>query len=372
MVAEIDWAVEDMRAEGAPLPIVTSIFFGGGTPSLMDPTTTAAIIERIKFHFECDDQLEITLEANPSSTEVARFKGFKDAGVNRLSLGIQALDDDVLKFLGRAHDHAEGLKAIETAAHVFDRYSFDLIYARPNQTVTAWQAELGDALSLAGEHLSLYQLTIESGTVFAREGVPSCEEDLGDEMFQLTQHMLNDAGRPAYEISNHALPGKECRHNLTYWRGGQYLGIGPGAHGRLYKTPAHGRLFKPGAHGLRYKTGADDRQKESEGWQAHYRIHNPARWLEVVEAKGHGTAKLTPLSSADRRDEFTMMGLRLTEGIHADNFKLATGLDLETAFDKQTMTRLVDGGFLVQDNHGLKATKEGLVRLNGVLAQLLI
>ncbi|MBT4888339.1 MAG: coproporphyrinogen III oxidase [Rhodospirillales bacterium] len=344
LLQELDWAVERFDGSRNNAPTVTSIFFGGGTPSLMPPETTASIIQRIGEHFSVAPNLEITLEANPSSTETARFESFRQAGVNRLSLGIQAFNDRDLKFLGRTHDHKQALKAIETAAKIFDRYSFDLIYARPDQTPEQWGEELTYALEYAGEHLSLYQLTIEPGTAFARDGVPAAHEKIGEPLYLMTQDIMQGAGLPAYEISNHARPGAECRHNLTYWRGGEYLGIGPGAHGRL-NTPS--------------------------GWQAHHRIHNPAKWMEMVKTEGHGTAKQTPISAADRRDEAVLSGLRLQQGISATNFKKACGLDLKTAFNPRTVDILVKGGFLELENDGIKVTDEGRLRLDAVIEKLL-
>jgi oxygen-independent coproporphyrinogen-3 oxidase len=311
----------------------------------MDPATTAALIERITCHFDCEPDLEITLEANPSSVEAGRFAGFRQAGVNRLSLGIQALDDRALKFLGRTHDHRQALSALDVAANTFERYSFDLIYARPDQTDRQWRTELATALRLAGDHVSLYQLTIERGTAFARDGVKACPEGLGETLYHTTNTMLEAAGLPAYEISNHARPGAACAHNLTYWRGGGYLGIGPGAHGRLNRPS---------------------------GWQAHHRIHNPARWIEAVQTKGHGTAKQTPLSPLERRDEAVMMGLRLVEGISTVNFKAATGLDLATAFEPNALKTLIDGGFVEHTPDNLRATGDGLLRLDGVITRLLV
>jgi len=343
LVAELDWATQALKADNETLPTVTSIFFGGGTPSLMPPATTEAVISRIQDHFHTASDLEITLEANPSSVEAAKFRDFAQAGVNRLSLGIQALDDTALQFLGRAHDHTQALQAIDIAAKTFDRYSFDLIYARPDQTPSQWRTELKTALELTGEHLSLYQLTIETGTPFARDGIKACNDIIGEELYQITQDMLQTAGLPAYEISNHAKPGAECRHNLTYWRGGGFLGIGPGAHGRLNRA---------------------------DGWQSHYRVHTPARWLELVQQNGHGTAKETLISSEERLEEALLMGLRLNAGITVENFKAATGQDLHSSFDTQAVKRLTEGGFLVQDAAGMRATPEGLLRLNAVIAQL--
>ncbi len=347
-IHELEWAANDLHTESDKRPAITSIFFGGGTPSLMMPEIVDGILSAIKDRFTLSDDLEVTLEANPSSAEVERFHGYHDAGVNRLSIGVQALDDEALRFLGRRHDHASALRAIEAAAAIFPRYSFDMIYARPNQSADDWRGELRNALSLCGEHLSVYQLTIESGTVFARQGVPPASEIVAEELFEMTQDILGEAGMPAYEISNHAQTDAECRHNLTYWLAGGYLGVGPGAHGRL-----------PG------------RTENPDGWRAQYRIHNPTRWLESVNASGHGTAKVTPLDQGDRRDEAIMMGLRLPGGISQDNFRRACGLDLHQAFNAHNVERLINGGFITLDEQGLRATPDGWRRLNAVLATLL-
>ena len=227
----------DATAEETSGRVLTSVFFGGGTPSLMAPATVAAILERAGSHWPAADGLEVTIEANPGAAETGRLADFRAAGVNRVSIGVQSFDDDALRFLGRVHDADAARAAIERAAALFPRYSFDLIYARPGQSVAAWTAELAGALSLAGEHLSLYQLTIEPGTAFharARRGEAlAAKEEPAAALFEATQEMLDAAGLPAYEISNHARPGGECRHNLTYWRYGDYAGVGPGAHGRL-------------------------------------------------------------------------------------------------------------------------------------------
>ncbi len=319
---------------------VTSIFFGGGTPSLMEPATAAAVIEAIKRHWQTADELEVSMEANPTSVEAARFAGFRDAGVNRLSLGVQALDDAALKFLGRAHSADEAITAAETAAKHFPRRSLDFIYGRPDQTVADWGRELDRIIRLADdldcEHLSLYQLTIESGTPFARDGVPSAGEDTGAEMFIATRTRLAAAGRPAYEISNHARPGAACRHNLTYWRGGDYIGIGPGAHGRITNAAA---------------------------CDAVHQIHTPARWLDAVDRSGHGTAKRRRLSTEDRAEELVMTGLRLSEGIDLNS--------LGAALDSKRLTGLIDGGYLSQAGSRLVATKSGLLCLNAVVGELL-
>ena len=342
--SELDWAVQELSPSPDRLPTVTSIFFGGGTPSLMVPETVAGIMAAIRSAFPLADDAEVTLEANPSSAESGRFRGYADAGVNRVSIGVQSLYGEALTALGRAHGRDAELATIEAARDIFPRYSFDLIYARPGQTSSDWTAELTEAVALAGDHLSVYQLTIEPGTAFARDGVPAADEDTAADMYQITQDILGDAGLPAYEVSNHAAPGGESRHNLTYWRGGAYLGIGPGAHSRL---------------------------TTHEGWRAAYRIHDPARWLGAVEAKGHGTAKRMALSTEERRDEAVMMGLRLIRGIGAEDFRSATGLSLMDAFSSDRRARLVDGGFLEARPTLLRATPEGMLRLDSVIATLL-
>lgn len=335
-------------AERAGRRAVTSIFFGGGTPSLMEPDTAGALISAVKQHFDCAADIEITLEANPTSVEAGRLAAFAAAGVNRVSLGIQALDDAMLKFLGRTHNKGEAVAAIETAAKIFPRYSFDLIYTRPEQTVDAWRAEMEEGLALAGEHLSLYQLTIEQGTPFylawARGDLALPDEDMAAALFEVTQDRLADAGLPAYEISNHARPGAECRHNLTYWRYGDYLGIGPGAHGRL----AQGGALRA------------TRQHRA-----------PDIWLQRVEESGHATQTDTPLDNDTIRAEMVMMGLRLAEGIDAARFAARTGASLADTFPDDVCAPLVAGGFLERDTAGMRATKAGRQRLDAVLSALL-
>ena len=272
---------------------VHSIFFGGGTPSLMRPSTVAAILEQIAKLWPIAAGAEITLEANPNSVEAGRFAGYRAAGVNRVSIGVQSLRDDELKRLGRLHSVSEARTAIDIARRTFDRFSFDLIYARPGQTAGAWRAELSEALALAGGHLSLYQLTIEPDTPFAdlhaRGKLVVPDPDAALDLYMLTQEMTAAAGLPAYEISNHAAPGEESRHNLLYWRYGAYAGVGPGAHGRLVL-----------ADGTRLATVAE---------------RNPERWAGCVEAGGHGFVEEEALSLEEQADEMLLMGLRLTEGI---------------------------------------------------------
>ncbi|MSO89560.1 MAG: coproporphyrinogen III oxidase [Rhodospirillaceae bacterium] len=327
---------------------VTSVFFGGGTPSLMQPATVAAVLDRAARHWSLGAQAEINLEANPNSADADRFAGFRLAGVNRLSLGIQALDAPALKFLGRAHDRDEALAAIALASRLFPRFSFDLIYTRPEQTAAAWRAELREALALAGDHLSLYQLTIEKGTAFyglhARGDIVLPNEDDSTWLYETTQEMLDEAGLPAYEVSNHARPGGECRHNLTYWRSGDWVGIGPGAHGRL--TISGERLATAQARA-------------------------PEAWLAAVEAAGHATVGSDVIVDEHGVEEVLMMGLRLHEGVGHKRFRTLTRRSFEDVLDSSRLATLIDGGFLVLDEAGLRATPAGMQRLNAVLAVLL-
>ena len=338
----------DHYARQTPGRTVTSIFFGGGTPSLMEPATVGAVIERIGRRWTLDPDVEITLEANPTSVEAGRFRGFRAAGVNRVSLGIQALDQPSLKFLGRQHSAEEALGAIDTAARHFDRYSFDLIYARPGQTPESWAAELDRALALAAGHLSVYQLTIEQGTAFAtahaRGDFTLPDDELAGELYELTQLRLAAAGMPSYEISNHARPGQASRHNLTYWRYGDYVGVGPGAHGRLTLG------------GQKLAT----RQAKA-----------PETWLARVEADGHGTQETEAIDQAARAEELVMMGLRLAEGIPRRRFRDELGLEPEDLIDATALGHLTEGGFVTLDRNGLTATAAGRQRLNAVLAALL-
>ena len=327
---------------------VTSVFFGGGTPSLMEPETAAALIAAVHKRWDTADDLEITLEANPSTAEAGRFRAFLDAGVNRLSIGVQSFRDDTLSFLGRRHSAAEAKDALEMAADVFPSFSFDLIYGLAGQSPGDWGRELDEALELAGSlgagHLSLYQLTIETGTPFYRDGVKAAAGDEGARLYEITRGKLTEAGLPAYEISNHARPGSECRHNLEIWRGGAYAGIGPGAHGRL---PARKRT------------------------EALYQIHTPDRWLAAVERKGHGTAKRLALPRRERAEELLMTGLRLIEGVGRARFQSLTGRELEDYLDGDGLKRMTVGGFVEIDETGLRATPAGLLCLNEVLRHLL-
>jgi oxygen-independent coproporphyrinogen-3 oxidase len=338
----------DHYAGLTPGRTVTSVFFGGGTPSLMAPATAAAVLERIARRWRLADDAEITLEANPNSAEAGHFAAFRHVGVNRLSIGVQALDAQALRFLGRGHDVAEARQAIAAAQRAFDRFSFDLIYARPQQSVAAWVTELRAALALAGDHLSVYQLTIEPGTAFhaahARGDFVLPAADEAAALFEATQDTLAAAGLPAYEISNHARPGAECRHNLVYWRYEDYVGVGPGAHGRL--TLAGRKLAT--------------RQERA-----------PETWIAGVRARGHATAESREITPRDAAEEALMMGLRLAEGIGAERFRAQTGIALDAILDQARLPALVDGGFVIRDGGGLRATAHGLRVLNTLTAQLL-
>jgi putative oxygen-independent coproporphyrinogen III oxidase len=332
------------RAESAPGRVVRSVFFGGGTPSLMRPQTVQAVIDAIAAAWSIAPGAEITLEANPTSVEAGRFRGYRAAGVNRLSIGVQALNDSDLKFLGRRHTVEEALAALKVASSIFSRHSFDLIYARPGQSIEAWRAELRQALDLAGEHLSLYQLTIEPDTMFERLwkagklAVP--DADLGRELFDATQEITQAHGLPAYEVSNHARPGGESQHNLVYWRYGEYAGIGPGAHGRLI-TPA--------------------------GRRAQAAEKHPEMWLTQVESEGHGLIENELLTAEEQGDEFLLMGLRLAEGIDPERFKWLSGREL----DQQQIDTLTADGFLVADETGrVRVTPAGFPLLDSVVADL--
>ena len=323
---------------------VTSVFFGGGTPSLMSAETVGAILDAIAQKWRVEADAEITLEANPSSVEAGRFRGYRAAGVNRVSLGVQSLDDGQLRALGRLHNVQEARTAIEIARHTFDRFSFDLIYARPGQTPEAWRRELGDALEMAGQHLSLYQLTIEPGTPFnelhARGKLRVPDDEAAAELYALTQEMTERAGLPAYEISNHAAPGEESRHNLTYWRYGEYAGVGPGAHGRF--------------------VAADARRATSTE-------RNPERWAGLVEERGQGIVDDVPLARAEQADEALLMGMRLSEGIDLDRLASIGGVT--------PASRVVDSlvGLALLERTGtrrLRATRPGWMVLNEVVLRL--
>ena len=330
----------------APGRTVSTVFLGGGTPSLMEPATVDAILQAVARHWTMAPDVEITLEANPSSVEAERFRGYRAAGVNRLSLGLQSLEDAALKRLGRLHNAAEGLAALEVAQAIFGRVSFDLIYARPEQTLSEWRAELARALKQAGEHVSLYQLTIEPETPFAelyeRGQLKTPLGDAARAFYEATQELTEAAGLPAYEISNHARPGGESRHNLIYWRYGDYAGIGPGAHARLSSEDGRERIVYVG-----------ERQPEA--------------WLAKVEGAGRGFAELERLDGEAQADEMLLMGLRLREGIDPGRFEALAG----RALDSARIDALVAQGLLVRDGDGrIAATAEGSAVLDAVIADL--
>ncbi|WP_024586930.1 radical SAM family heme chaperone HemW [Aliihoeflea sp. 2WW] len=323
---------------------VDSIFLGGGTPSLMEPETVGAVLESVARHWTVPDGIEITLEANPSSVEAARFRGYRAAGVNRVSLGVQALNDADLRFLGRLHDVEGALHAIGLAREIFPRLSFDLIYARPHQSLDEWASELDRAIGYAADHLSLYQLTIEDGTRFqllheaGKFVMP--EPDHAADLYKLTQEVTAARGLPAYEISNHGRPGAESRHNLIYWRYGEYVGIGPGAHGRFVEN------------GERIVTFTEKL---------------PEAWLERVEARGHGITGGERLTREEEADEFLLMGLRLAEGIDLARYESLSGRSLSS---KRIAVLQEERLVAPVGNSRLRATADGMIVLDAVVADL--
>lgn len=323
---------------------ITSIFFGGGTPSLMPASIVRAIIDKASKVGNLADNIEITLEANPTSVEASKFKEFKNAGINRVSLGIQSLNPDDLKFLGREHSKEEALKAIELAANNFDRYSFDLIYFRPNQTVKSWEEELKEALKYTKDHLSVYQLTVEKGTPFyslyKNKGFSLPNEEVAYELYTITQDILNQQGLPAYEVSNHAKIGAECQHNLAYWRYEDYLGIGPGAHSRLKG-------------------------------EAVMMIHNPENWLKSIKINSHGIQQRASLSEEEKLEELLLMGLRLTEGINLRTLEKRFNKPYTQLLPMMKLNQLTDLEFIEIMDNQLKATSKGMLVLNKIIEQLI-
>lgn len=331
------------QAERTPDRVVSSVFFGGGTPSLMSSDLVSSILETIFSAWTPANNIEVTLEANPTSVDVTRFRGYRDGGVNRVSLGVQALNDHDLRRLGRTHSAAEALRGIEVARSTFERVSFDLIYSRQFQDQVSWQYELRRALSLQPDHVSLYQLTIEDGTAFgarhARGQLPGLpEEDLAADLYFETQEICDQAGLPAYEISNHAKRGQESQHNLIYWRGGDYVGVGPGAHGRY--TCA----------GSRYATET---------------ILSPTQWLDHVERKGHGEILHDEINGTARAREYVMMGLRLSHGIDLERL-----LSFDPGFDLSPCDMLEEYGLVACNNGSLRVTRDGRPLLNAILREL--
>ncbi|MFY9237685.1 MAG: radical SAM family heme chaperone HemW [Roseovarius sp.] len=334
----------DRTAALTPGRVLNSVFFGGGTPSLMNPDTVARIMERVGEHWTLANDLEVTLEANPGSVEAGRFRAYADSGINRVSMGIQALNDTDLKRLGRLHSAFEARAAFDVARSCFDRVSFDLIYARQDQTLDHWRSELNEALAMAIDHLSLYQLTIEPGTAFgARDkigklrGLPT--EDLAVDMYELTQELCDAAGMPAYEVSNHAQSGSESRHNLIYWRHGDYIGIGPGAHGRL---TIDGQRFATEAYML------------------------PDIWLRRA-ANGTTEKPHEAISAEDQASELLIMGLRLTEGVDLNRL----GSLSPASLNQDRLADLTDIGMAEIEGSRLRATPSGRIVLNSVIAELL-
>lgn len=334
----------DRYAMALPGRVLSSVFFGGGTPSLMDPDVVAKILEQVRKSWPTANDLEVTLEANPGSVEAGRFRAFAQGGVSRVSMGIQALNDDDLRRLGRIHSVSEAFQAFDIARKNFTRVSFDLIYARQHQTLDAWRTELREALSMAIDHLSLYQLTIEPGTAFGDRydkgglrGLP--EEDLAADMYDTTQEVCEAAGLGAYEVSNHAKIGAESRHNLIYWQYGDYAGIGPGAHGRITMQ------------GQRHAT---------EAWS------NPERWLQAVDA-GNGEKRRDVIAQRDQADEYLMMGLRVTGGIDRQRYIRMAGQDLPQA----RLAYLESLGLIQITDTAVKATQQGRIVLNSVLRELI-
>ena len=326
---------------------VTSVFFGGGTPSLMAPETVAALLADAQRLFDVAADVEITLEANPTSVEAARLAGFRQAGVNRVSLGVQTLNATALRLLGRQHSAAQAVAALELARAIFPRVSFDLIYARPDQDEAAWRSELRAALALAADHLSLYQLTIEPGTAFEtrhrRGEIVLPDPDRAAALYDATAEEAARFGLLPYEVSNYARPGAESRHNLAYWRYGDYAGIGPGAHGRL---PLGGALHATRRH------------------------RAPEVWAERVERAGHGSVEESALGPEDKAREMLLMGLRLSEGIDAARFWARTGVSLESAIDPGVLRDAMEAGYLTWDGGHLTATPAGRLRLDALLGAL--
>ena len=338
---ELDWVA---AAQGADRPIVETIFFGGGTPSLTSGKSIALVLDKISRTWRLANDLEITLEANPASADAARFADYRAAGVNRLSLGMQALNDADLKALGRLHNAAEAQAALKLAMANFPRVSLDLIYARPNQSEAQWRAELKQALSFGTDHLSLYQLTIEPETPYAllykKGALKIPDEELAAGLYETTQELTQSAGLPAYEISNHARPGSESRHNLVYWRYGDYAGVGPGAHGRLNLS------------GKRSATAA---------------IRQPERWQDAVTEKGHGYCEMSEVSDSDAAREHLLMNLRLSEGLDLKAYEARWGRRPDT----EKIAALQNQDLLTLDGNTLRATPKGRILLNAVIAALL-
>ncbi|WP_310622206.1 radical SAM family heme chaperone HemW [Flexibacterium corallicola] len=324
---------------------VGSIFFGGGTPSLMEPDTVETVLEAISKEWSVATDVEISMEANPTSVEATRFAGYRAAGVNRLSVGIQALNDKDLKVLGRQHTVSEAIQAVEIARKTFSRISFDLIYARPEQTLQGWQDEINLAIDLAADHLSMYQLTIEEGTMFHRlyaaGKMKELDADTSADLYELTQEITAQRGLPAYEVSNHAVPGAECKHNLVYWRYGDYVGVGPGAHGRITKSD-----------GVKLATSMEK---------------HPEQWMKAVETSGTGLIEETVLTHVEQSDELALMGLRLVEGLDVRRYEELA----RRSFNMERLCELQANGLIEwMSNSHIRATAHGRALLNYVIAEM--
>lgn len=343
-IKEIDYIAQKTKDRQ-----VTSIFFGGGTPSLMEPKTVERVIDHIQKTWHTANNIEITLEANPTSIEAKKFEAFKQAGINRVSIGVQSLRNSDLKFLGREHSAAEAINAVALANTIFDRVSFDLMYARPNQTIQSWEEELNEVLTYASGHLSLYQLTIEQGTPFytqhARGDFRIPEPDQAGDFYEVTQQILRTENMPAYEVSNHAITGQESIHNLAYWQYADYVGVGPGAHGRLTL----------------------DHQKFAT------RTHRaPEIWLDKVLKKGHGYHNFEEILTRECFTEMMMMGLRLKQGIEIQNIEKITGKNWQEVLRMDKLESLQNEGYLTLSKTHIKPTQDGMQRLNSLLSFLLV
>lgn len=338
----------DYYAALVPDREIVSVFFGGGTPSLMAPDTVAAILDKVRQCWPMREGAEITLEANPTSVEASKFCGFRDAGVNRLSMGVQSFHDSDLQFLGREHSALEAMRAIEIAADVFDRFSFDLIYALPKQNLKSWQEQIQKAQEFSPDHLSVYQLTIEKSTPFYmqhKKGVFEIpDEDLASDFYGLTQDVMEGYGLPAYEVSNHARIGQESQHNLVYWTYGDYIGVGAGAHGRLSVNGQKQALRDHAA---------------------------PDRWLERVEEYGQGLHNPEFLNAEDQFAEGLMMGLRLVRGLDVAYLYDRCGVAFDDVIDVQRFQRLTDEGWIKREGDIVRLEREGMLRLNAIVSYLL-
>ncbi len=339
LIGELEYFAQETKNR-----TVSSIFFGGGTPSLMAPETVARLINATGSLWQLAKDPEITIEANPTSAEAGLFRGFAEAGVNRLSLGVQSFSDTSLSFLGRNHCVNDAVSALQWANDIFPRTSFDLIYGLPEQTARSWQDELELALNHASGHISLYQLSVDPGTPFHRSGIREADDETAAQLFETTNVILEENGFTAYEISNYAKPGNQCRHNLAVWRGGDYIGVGPGA---------HGRISHPGEVIASRQTA------------------NPRGWLERVERSPGSATKRELLSPDQRLEEIIMLGLRLAEGIERNRFSSLAGQTIEDALAATPLAMLQEEGFIILDEHGIRATSAGRQRLNAVLAAIL-